>query len=32
LVTGFYSWPDLVQVTVVEDGGDAVELARWTIP
>ena len=32
LVTGFYSWPDLVRATVVEDGGDAVELARWTIP
>ena len=32
LVTGFYSWPDLVRVSVVKDGGDAVELARWTIP
>jgi hypothetical protein len=32
LVTGFYSWPDLVRVSVVKDDGDAVELARWTIP
>ena len=32
LVTGFYSWPDLVRATVVEDGGDAVELTIFRMP
>ena len=32
LMTGFYSWPDLVRATMVENGGDAVELTRLSIP
>jgi len=32
LMTGFYSWPDLVRATVVEDGGDVVELTAFQMP
>ena len=31
LVTGFYTWPDLVRVPLA-GGGDAAELTHWTIP
>ncbi|MBX7253526.1 MAG: hypothetical protein K1X50_16215, partial [Candidatus Promineofilum sp.] len=31
LVTGFYTWPDLVRVPLA-GGGDVAELTHWTIP
>jgi hypothetical protein len=32
LVTGFYTWPDLVRLPLDGDGSDAIELTQLTIP
>ena len=32
LITGFYTWPDLARLRVIDGSGDVVELTTWVLP